>query len=76
MDVYMESMPRLEIERVAYQEFLTLWERGTFDNQRLGQAFYNHFRLHRLSDQTRLFGLYETDGDKAMTTISRLFQIR
>ena len=41
----MESMPRLEIERVAYQEFLTLWERGTFDNQRLGQAFYNHFRL-------------------------------
>jgi hypothetical protein len=76
MDMYMESMPRVEIERVAYQEFLSLWERGTFGNQRLGQAFYNHFRLHHLSDQTRLFDLYEADGDKAMTAISRLFQIR
>jgi hypothetical protein len=67
---------RLEIERAAYDEFLGLWERGTFDNQRLGQAFYNHFRLHRLSDQALLQGLYESDGKKALSAIADTFHIR
>ncbi|WP_256657647.1 hypothetical protein [Pseudomonas sp. ACM7] len=47
-----------------------------FEKQRLGQAFYNYFRLHRLTDQASLFGLYEADGEKALVTISRLFQIK
>ena len=72
----MESRIRPEIERATYDEFLELWDRGAFENQRLGQAFYNHFRLHRLSDQKLLHGLYESDGKKAMNAISEIFQIR
>ncbi|MFJ2363334.1 hypothetical protein ACIPIN_06340 [Pseudomonas sp. NPDC087697] len=72
----MDSRPRLEIENAAYNEFLGLWNQGTFKKQRLGQAFYNYFHLHRLTDQAFLFGLYEADGEKALVAISRLFQIR
>jgi hypothetical protein len=72
----LESRIRPEIERATYDEFLALWDRGAFENQRLGQAFYNHFRLHRLSDQKLLHGLYESDGKKAMNAISEIFQIR
>ncbi|RON20562.1 hypothetical protein BK660_16030 [Pseudomonas brassicacearum] len=72
----MESRIRPEIERATYDEFLALWDRGAFENQRLGQAFYNHFRLHRLSDQKLIYGLYESDGKKAMNAISEIFQIR
>ncbi len=42
----------------------------------MGQAFYNYFRLHRLTDQTSLHTLYEADGDKALVAISRLFLIK
>ncbi|WP_426234550.1 hypothetical protein [Pseudomonas sp. TWP3-2] len=72
----MESRIKPEIERAAYDEFLELWDRGKFENQRLGQAFYNHFRLHRLSDQTFLHGLYKSDGKKALNAIAGIFHIR
>ncbi|MHC8294960.1 hypothetical protein [Pseudomonas sp. LB3P58] len=72
----MDSTPRLEIEEAAYNEFFCLWNQGVFEKQRLGQAFYHYFRLHRLTDQASLFGLYEADGEKALVTISRLFQIK
>lgn len=72
----MESRIKPEIERAAYDEFLELWDRGKFENQRLGQAFYNHFRLHRLSDQILLHGLYESDGKKALSAIAGIFHIR
>jgi len=70
------STPQLEIESASYDEFLDLWEQGAFDQQRLGQAFYNHFRLHQLTDQAVLRGLYEADAKKASAVISRIFQIR
>ncbi|GAB5336116.1 hypothetical protein PFUM301597_06010 [Pseudomonas fluorescens] len=75
MGATLDSAIRPDIERAAYDEFLALWDRGEFKNQRLGQAFYNHFRLHRLSDQTRLNGLYESHGNKALSAISEIFQI-
>ncbi|WP_372438175.1 hypothetical protein ACCM60_13595 [Pseudomonas chlororaphis subsp. aureofaciens] len=67
----------LEIESAVYDEFLDLWDQGIFKEQRLGQAFYNHFRLHHLSDQTALYNLYEAEGEgeKALVAISRLFRI-
>jgi len=65
----------LEIESAVFDEFLDLWSRGLFKEQRLGQAFYNHFHLHHLSDQTALYNLYEADGEKALVAISRLFRI-
>lgn len=70
------STPHLEIESARYDEFLDLWEQGAFDQQRLGQAFYNHFRLHQLADQAVLQGLYEIDAEKAGAVISRVFRIR
>ncbi|RON38596.1 hypothetical protein [Pseudomonas brassicacearum] len=72
----MDSTPGLEIEVAAYNEFFGLWNQGMFEKQRLGQALYNYFRLHRLTDQASLFDLYEADGEKALVTISRLFQIK
>jgi hypothetical protein len=71
----LESVIRLQIEKATYDEFLTLWQQGAFDHQRLGQAFYNHFRLHRLSDQGLLHELYAADGSKALNAIAGIFQI-
>ncbi|MBK5512528.1 hypothetical protein [Pseudomonas sp. TH15] len=72
----MDSHSSLEIDSAAYEHFLSLWELGKFEGQRLGQAFYNHFRLHRLSDQTPLQGLYEADGKKALKVIGEVIQIK
>ena len=72
----MNSNLGLEIESAAYEEFLKLWHQGVFENQRLGQAFYNYFRLHSLTDQASLYGLYEANGEKAMAIISRFFEIK
>ncbi|MGY2285143.1 hypothetical protein [Pseudomonas gingeri] len=76
VDIHTCSTPQLEIESARYSEFLERWEQRLFEEQRLGQAFYNHFRLHRLADQAVLQGLYELDGEKARTLISRVFLIR
>jgi hypothetical protein len=65
----------LQIERAAYEEFARLWSQGRFEHQRLGQAFYNHFNLHKLADQAPLRRLYEADGEKASELILRLFQL-
>jgi hypothetical protein len=69
----MEGNLSLLIERVAYEEFIQLWAVGSFEHQRLGQAFYNHFNLHKLTDQASLRGLYEVDGEKALGLILKLF---
>ncbi|MCQ2998946.1 hypothetical protein NLO98_04130 [Pseudomonas syringae] len=67
---------KLVIESAAYDEFLELWEQGSFDQQRLGQAFYNHFRLHRVNDKRLVDGIYEHDGEKALIAIASLFDIQ
>ncbi|MBC8995369.1 hypothetical protein IAI51_02365 [Pseudomonas sp. N40(2020)] len=70
----MDSSP-FEIERAAFDEFIGHWEQGLFEGQRLGQAFYNHFRLHRLSDQSLLMELHAADGKKAREQIRRIFHL-
>ncbi|MCU1732941.1 MULTISPECIES: hypothetical protein [unclassified Pseudomonas] len=72
----MENGPKLEIERATYDEFLALWSQDAFKQQRLGQAFYNFFHLHRLADQTLVSNIYDTDGQKAITAINRIFKIK
>lgn len=67
---------RLEVEAAKYEEFQTLWKRGAFEEQRLGQAFYNHLNLHKLTDQAALYEFYEADGEKALRMINELFLIR
>jgi len=70
----METDFSLQIERAAYEEFVRLWSQGSFE-QRLGQAFYNHFNLHKLADQASLRSLYEADGKKALRLILILFHL-
>lgn len=65
---------QLQLEKHAYHEFLNLWRAGKFCGQRLGQAFYDHFRLHKLADQEQLRGLYEKDADDAHKVIGQVFR--
>jgi hypothetical protein len=64
-----------EIERSAFDEFRNKWHAGKFQHLRYGQAFYNHFGLHKMSDQDYLGDLYELDGDAARAAIGHLFRI-
>ncbi|KAF2410925.1 hypothetical protein SAMN04490179_2783 [Pseudomonas antarctica] len=72
----MGSTPKLEIEGTAYDDFLNRWNQGAFEQQRLGQAFYNHFQLHTLNDQASICALHGSDGEKAKAAILRLFEIK
>lgn len=65
---------QLQLEKKAYRNFLKLWREDKFCGLRLGQAFYNHFSLHRLVDQDQLRGLYEKDGDEAHKVIGQVFR--
>lgn len=65
--------PFLTIEKKAFADFMRRWTEGRYRGQRLGQAFYNEYNLHRLSDQASLKGLYEADGEKAKALIDQIF---
>lgn len=67
---------QLEIEKASHEDFKRAWRQGLYAGQRYGQAFYTHFKLHRLSDQERLRGLYEKDGTDAHSVIGRVFVFR
>ena len=69
----MYDLQRYEIEKKAFDDFMAAFKGGAFPHQRLGQDFYNHFHLHKLTDQARLGNLYELDGEKAMSLIKSLF---
>lgn len=66
-------MSQIQLERAQLREFHSLRSKGKFSGQRLGQAFYNHFQLHKLADQTQLRGLYEADGQQAHQIICQVF---
>jgi len=63
----------MHIELFKLIEFKKRWFNGEFGQQRLGQAFYNHMNLHKLSDQDALNNLYELDGHEAVNMINTLF---
>lgn len=53
------------------QKFWEAWEAGTYTGQRVGQAFYNHFNLHKVtSDKPALDRVYELDGQPARAWIA------
>lgn len=59
-------------------EFLTFkalfYETKEFEGQRFGQAFHNHFKLHRMKYDDRLDELWEAeDLEVAMGIINELF---
>lgn len=64
----------MSIEAKKYIDFKRMFRNGEFPNQRLGQAFYNHFELHKINNQESLHGLYELDNDMAIVLINTLFE--
>ena len=58
-------MSKITIESVAYHEFRDDFTTGKYKCLRYGQAFYNHFDLHKMTDQTIWNKLYEMDGWEA-----------
>lgn len=68
-----EEPVTMSIESAKWQDFCKRYKENEYGDQRIGQAFYNYFNLHKMSNQDALRGLYETDGDKAMSLIRELF---
>lgn len=66
----------LSLERYAFQVFLKEVKTDKYKGQRWGQAFYNHFKLHKLVDQTKVGKLYELDGQAAKDFVSNLFTFK
>ncbi len=66
---------KMSIERRRYDTFLGLFKEGKFGTQRLGQAFYDHFKLDRMNDQSKVSGIYARDGEAAKAYIEGVFNI-
>jgi hypothetical protein len=64
---------KMSLEDAEYTIFKTKVREGKYKDQRIGQAFYNHFNLHKLRDQKSLKNLYELDGGPAIILINTLF---
>lgn len=70
------SIVAMQIERAKLDEFFKLYKNNMFSGQRLGQAFYNHFDLHKVQqNRPQLDRLYNMDNEAAKTHIRRLADI-
>lgn len=65
---------KMQIEKAQYLIFMKRFKEGDYKYLRYGQAFYNHFNLHKLTNQNVLCDLYEKDGEYAMKCIHDLFE--
>jgi hypothetical protein len=64
-----------QIEQQKLDEFYRLFDQGRFSGQRLGQAFYNHFELNKMTqNRPQLDRLYQLDGQVAKNHITMLFE--
>lgn len=64
---------KLSLESAKYATFKKKFKNGEFKGQRLGQAFYNHFELHKVSNQEQFNDLYELDDVEAVVMINLIF---
>lgn len=60
-------MKTLSISKSLYDKFLKDRNNGKYAGQRLGQAFFNHFSLHKCNkgDDPTLDRLYNADNSTA-----------
>lgn len=66
---------KMTIDPVEYRYFRDRWAAKDYGAQRLGQAFHNHFGLHKSTQNKDKFDrLYEADGEDAETLINSLFE--
>ena len=70
-----KKVDRTSIEKREYDNFCRKFNKGAFGTQRFGQAFFNHFNLHKVEDQASLKNLYAKDGDHAKNLINEIFCI-
>lgn len=68
---------KLQITRKHYDDFLKRYWDGKFGTGRLGEKFYEHFKLSTLqTDQKeRLSNLWAKDGESAKAFIEATFDI-
>ena len=65
---------KLSIEDRAFKDFMEKFKKGKYGTQRLGQAFYDEFKLHRLANQEQLQNIYTKDGEHARRSICTIFE--
>lgn len=65
----------IQLEKYQAVLFFAKQKNGDFKHLRLGQAFFNHFRLDKMSQNQNpeFCKLYEADGDDAKRLIEKLF---
>ena len=70
----MSDIQKPVIKRHKYDRFRRKYKKGSFGTQCFGEAFYAHFKLHRLEDQTVLNNIHAKDGDHAKRSIEQIFE--
>jgi len=65
---------KLTIEKRKFEIFMGKYRLGKFGNQRLGQAFYDYFKLDRLKNQKSLNNIYAKDGQHALNSVYEMFE--
>ena len=67
-------MKVLQVEAAGFEQFIIeFWE--SKPAQRLGQAFYHHYNLDKLTNQEPFNKVWELDGDEAYREILRLVEL-
>lgn len=70
-------MMTMEIELTEYNKFMDGYKKRTHQGLRLGQAFFDHFQLHKSTSYKDIADkLYELDGREATAFIREHFDIR
>lgn len=64
------------IENAEWHRFNSLFKQGKFPHLRFGQAFFNHFNLHKMVDvDGSLNRIYQADGVQAALLIKERFDL-
>lgn len=61
------------IKKEEFNIFMKKFKEGKFGTQRLGQAFYNNFNMHKATNQEELYNLHAKDGEHALNLIRQIF---
>lgn len=76
MTIQTKLQDKPSIEKREFEAFMLSFKlTSKFRNQRLGQAFYNHFSLHKMNHGPEFNKLYELDAEQASKKIQELFTI-
>lgn len=66
---------KLCIEKRQYEIFLEKFNKTLLGKQRLGAAFFDYFKLDKLTNQEQLCNIYAKDGEHAKASIQAIFDL-